>query len=45
MQSTLHKQAKKAIETLPDEKLKVVIDFIGYLKEKDKVPNELTLLC
>lgn len=43
MQTVLHRQAKKAIDTLPDEKLMVVIDFISYLKSKDRIPNELTL--
>jgi len=43
MQTTLQKQAKKAIEVLPDEKVKVVIDFIGYLQSKNKIPNALTL--
>lgn len=43
MQTVLHRQAKKAIDTLPDEKLMVVIDFISYLQSKDRIPNELTL--
>ncbi len=43
MQTVLHRQAKKAIDTLPDEKLMVVIDFISYLQSEDRTPNELTL--
>ena len=43
MQTGLQKQAKKAIDVLPDEKVKVVIDFIGYLQSKSKIPNALTL--
>jgi hypothetical protein len=43
MQSVLQKKARKAIDALPDEKLKVVIDFIDYLKSKENIPNELTV--
>ena len=43
MQATLQKQAKKAIDNLPEDKLKVVIDFMGYLQAKEKIPNALTL--
>jgi hypothetical protein len=39
----LQKKARKAIDALPDEKLKVVIDFIDYLKSKENIPNELTV--
>jgi|GEM_PF-6215600 len=42
MQATLQKQAKKAIDNLPEDKLKVVIDFMGYLQAKEKIPNALT---
>lgn len=43
MESALQKRARKAIDTLPDEKLMVVIDFIDYLKSREKVPNALTI--
>jgi len=43
MQSVLQKKARKAIDALPDEKLKGVIDFIDYLKSKENIPNELTV--
>lgn len=43
MPSAIYKKATRAMDNLPDEKLKVVIDFIGYLKSKDKIPNGLTL--
>lgn len=43
MQTVLHRQAKKALDALSEEKLMVVIDFISYLKSKNKLPNELTL--
>ncbi len=35
MQSTtLKRQAKRAIDELSEEKIKVAVDFIDYLKEK-----------
>jgi len=43
MQTALQKQAKKSIDILTDEKVKVVMDFIGYLQSKEKVPNALTI--
>ncbi|MBI5633230.1 MAG: hypothetical protein HZA15_07115 [Nitrospirae bacterium] len=42
MQATLQKQAKKAIDNLPEDKLRVVLDFMGYLQAKEKIPNALT---
>jgi len=43
MQTALQKQAKKSIDILTDEKVKVVLDFIGYLQSKENVPNALTI--
>lgn len=43
MQTALQKQAKKSIDILTDEKVKVVMDFIGYLQSKERVPNALTI--
>lgn len=43
MQTVLHKQAKKVIDSLPENKLQVVIDFMGYLQSKERIPNALTL--
>jgi len=38
MQSaTLKKEAKKALYELSDEKVKVAIDFIDYLKDKEEM--------
>ena len=39
----LKKQAKKAIEELSEEKVKVAIDFIDYLKAKEDEDMEATL--
>lgn len=45
MQSTaLKKEAKKAIEELSDEKIKVAIDFMDYLKEKEEMEATLEIL-
>jgi hypothetical protein len=43
MQTALQKQVKKSIDILTDEKVKVVLDFIGYLQSKEEVPNALTI--
>lgn len=43
MQTTLQKKAKKVIDNLPEDKLKVVIDFMGYLQSRERIPNALTL--
>lgn len=43
MQTLLHKQAKKVIDSLPENKLRIVIDFMGYLQSKERIPNALTL--
>ncbi|MDP3296917.1 MAG: hypothetical protein Q8N09_04895 [Thermodesulfovibrionia bacterium] len=45
MQSaTLKKEAKKAIDELSEEKVKVAIDFIDYLKEKEEMEATLEIL-
>lgn len=45
MQSTaLKKEAKKAIEELSEEKVRVVIDIIEYLKEKEEAEATLEVL-
>jgi hypothetical protein len=45
MQSvTLKREAKKAIDELSEEKVKVAIDFIDYLKEKEKMEATLEIL-
>src|SRR3989304_6526173 len=45
MQSaTLKKEAKKAIDKLSEEKVRVAIDFIDYLKEKEEMEATLEIL-
>ncbi len=45
MQSAvLKKEAKKAIDELSEEKVKVAIDFIDYLKEKEEMEATLEIL-
>lgn len=45
MQSiALKKEAKKAIDKLSEEKVKVAIDFIDYLKEKEEMEATLEIL-
>ena len=45
MQSTaLKKEAKKAIDGLSEEKVRVVIDIIEYLKEKEEAEATLEVL-
>lgn len=45
MQSTaLKRQAKRAIEELSEEKVRVAIDFIDYLKEKEETEATLEIL-
>jgi hypothetical protein len=45
MQSVaLKKEAKKAIDELSEEKVKVAIDFIDYLKEKEEMEATLEIL-
>ncbi len=46
MQSTtLKREAKKAIDELSNEKIKVAIDFMDYLKEKEEMEATLEILC
>lgn len=45
MQSAvLKREAKKAIDKLSEEKVKVAIDFIDYLKEKEEMEATLEIL-
>lgn len=45
MQSAiLKREAKKAIDELSNEKIKVAIDFIDYLKEKEEMEATLEIL-
>lgn len=40
----LKKQAKKSVEELSEEKLRVVIDFMDYLKGKEEMEATLEIL-
>ncbi len=44
LSTVLKKQAKKAIENLSEEKVRVAIDFIAYLKEKEEMESTLEVL-
>ncbi len=44
MKTTLKSQAKKALEELSEEKLKVAMDFINYLREKEEMEASLEIL-
>ena len=44
MQTALKREAKKAIDKLSNEKIKVAIDFIDYLKEKEEMEASLEIL-
>ena len=45
MQSvTLRKEAKKTIEELSEEKVRVAVDFLDYLKEKESMEATLEIL-
>lgn len=45
MQTTiLKKQAKRAIDELSEEKVRVAVDFIDYLKEKEEMEATLEIL-
>ncbi|HAP67270.1 MAG TPA: hypothetical protein DCQ99_05640 [Nitrospinae bacterium] len=44
MQTALKREAKKAIDELSNEKIKVAIDFIDYLKEKEEMEATLEIL-
>jgi hypothetical protein len=43
--AALKKEAKKAIDELSEEKVKVAIDFIEYLKEKEEMEATLEILA
>lgn len=43
--TTLKREAKKAIDKLSEEKVKVAIDFIDYLKEKEEMEATLEILA
>lgn len=43
--TTLKRQAKKAIEGLSEEKIRVAIDFIDYLKGKEEMEATLEILA
>lgn len=40
----IKKEAKKALEELSEEKLKVAMDFLSYLKEKEEMEATLEIL-
>jgi|RifCSP16_1_1023843.scaffolds.fasta_scaffold151423_2 hypothetical protein len=44
MQATLKKQAKKAIDELSEDKIKVAIDFLNYLKGKENAEATIEIL-
>ncbi|WKZ18468.1 MAG: hypothetical protein QY310_13710 [Candidatus Jettenia sp. CY-1] len=44
MQTTLKKKAKEAIDELSEDKVKVAIDFLNYLKEKEGAEATLEIL-
>lgn len=41
---SLKKQAKKTVDELSEEKLKVALDFLNYLKEKEEMEATLEIL-
>jgi hypothetical protein len=44
MQATLKKQAKKTIDELSEDKIKVAIDFLNYLKGKENAEATIEIL-
>jgi len=42
--TTLKKQAKRGIDELSEEKVRVAVDFIDYLKEKEEMGATLEIL-
>ena len=44
MQTAFKREARKAINELSYEKVKVAIDFINYLKEKEEMEATLEIL-
>ena len=44
MSSALKKQAKKAIEKLSEEKVKVAVDFLEYLSDKEEMEATMEVI-
>lgn len=44
MNITLKKQAKRTIDELSDDKIKVAVDFLNYLREKEDAEATLEIL-
>ncbi len=42
--STIKREAKKTLDKLSEEKLRVAMDFLGYLKEKEEMETTLEIL-
>jgi len=40
----IRKEAKKALDELSEKKLRVAVDFLGYLKEKEEMEATLEVL-
>ena len=40
----IRKEAKRALDELSEEKLRVAVDFLGYLKEKEEMEATLEIL-
>lgn len=43
-ESALKREARKTINELSEEKLKVAMDFLGYLKQKEEMEATLEVL-
>ncbi len=41
---TIKREAKKALDELSEEKLRVAMDFLGYLREKEEMEATLEIL-
>jgi len=44
MRNALKRQAKKALDELSEEKIKVAVDFLEYLKDKEEMEATLEVL-
>lgn len=44
MQTTLKNRAKKTIDELSEDKIKVAVDFLDYLKKKEDMEATLEIL-
>ncbi len=42
--AAIKREAKKAIDELSEEKVRVAMDFLGYLKEKEEMEATLEVL-